>query len=676
MLPSRVRSLGMTVRTIMAIDLDREMTKAIALAQAGKPRQALAAMEKLVARAPDAVAARYNLALMLLQSGRIAEALPHLDRILARAPGHPPALFSKAKALLALDRAAESLPILEALAPGGDPETLLALGNAYRRLGRLDEAVAVGERLTETAPGFLPGHLNHAQMLAGRSPEAALPALERAVARHPQSAELRGMLGQCLLRLDRHEEAAVELGRAIALDPALAAPRGHRLRACRELADWEGEDRLFAALRADLPALTAPANPQLALATQDAIFFPFDGEDIRAIAEAESRFRAEGAKPLPRPRPASPPPLVVGYLSPDIREHATMHLAGDVFAAHDRSRVRVNVYSVGPDDGSDWRGRVERGCDAFADLAGLSDRAAAERIAADGVNLLIDMSVYTRFARPGIAARRPAPVQAAWLGLAATSGAPWMDYALVDAVLVPPEHRHHFTEALVFLPGCYQPNLAWIPPGPPPGRATLGLPEERVVFCSFNGHRKLDRASFLAWMDVLAAVPDSVLWQLTPPPAARRRLEDAAAAHGIDPARLVWAPNLPRAAHLERIPAADLFLDALVCGAHTTAADALRTGVPLVTVAGNRLAARVSASLLTALGLSELIAADGAAFRDLAAALGRDPARLAEVRAKLAAALPAAPLFDPRRFARGLEDAFEAMWSRHAAGRRPADIRV
>jgi len=658
----------------MLIDLDREMAKAVALAQAGKARPAIAAMQKLVSRAPEALPVRYNLALMLLQAGQLAEALPHLDRILARQPGHGPALFSKAKALLALDRAAEALPILEALAGGRDPECLLALGNAYRRLGRLDEAAASGKLLIDAAPGFLPGHLNYGQLLASRSPAEALPALERAVRLHPGSGELAGMLGHCLLRLGRHSEAAASLRRALSLDPGLAAPRGHLLRACRELADWDEEERLFAAIRADLGRLTAQ-DRQLALATQDAIFHPFDGADIRRIAEAEARFRV-GAKPrpLPRPTPKGGPPLTIGYLSPDFREHATMHLAGDLFARHDRDRVKVLAYSVGPDDGSDWRKKVAAASDGFADLAPLADRAAAERIAADGVNVLVDMSVYTRHARPGIAALRPAPVQVAWLGLAATSGAPWIDYAIVDPVLVPPAHRGHFRESLVRLPRCYQANLDWAPFPPPPPRATLGLPTDAMVYCSFNGHRKLDRASFALWLSVLAAVPGSVLWQLAPPEAARTRLETVAAAAGIDPARLIWAPSLPRAEHLARMAAADLFLDAIVCGAHTTATDAFRAGVPLITVAGDRMASRVAASVWTHAGFADLVAANPAELKEIAVGLGNDRARLADLRNRVEAARDANPLFDNHGMAAALETAYEAMWDRHAAGRKPADL--
>jgi protein O-GlcNAc transferase len=196
------------------------------------------------------------------------------------------------------------------------------------------------------------------------------------------------------------------------------------------------------------------------------------------------------------------------------------------------------------------------------------------------------------------------------------------------------------------------------------------------VFCSFNGHRKLDRASFSLWLEILAAVPESVLWQLAPPEPARLRLEQAARGAGIDAGRLIWAPVLPRPQHLRRIPAADLFLDALVCGAHTTAADALRMGVPLVTVAGPRLASRVASSLLHAVGLPDLSVATPEEMRDLAVRLGRDPAGLADLKNRLRGLLPSAPAFDPARFARHLETGFEQAWQCHAAGKPPADIDV
>jgi len=655
------------------IDLDRELAKASALAQAGKTKPALAQLERLVAAAPNALAIRYSLALTLLTSGRYGEALPHLDRILAVEPTNPAALYSKARGLMALDRAEEALPLLRPLAEAGDADSLLATGNALRSLNRMAEAAETYRTLIRRAPNHLGGHVNLGLLLVATAPEAAIPALEDSVRRHPGVGELHALLGQALLRQSRFEEAVASLTRALDLDPRLLPAKGHLLRACRETADWDREEALFAEIRA---RLDQPAPGRLTISTQDALFYPFDGNELRKIAAAEAAFRVPGRpRPVARPRVAvAPPPLTVAYLSPDFRDHATMHLAGDLFAHHDRSRVKVIAASVGPDDGSDWRQRVVSACDQFFDFRAIGDRAAAQALAEAGVNILVDMSVYTRHARPGIAALRPAPVQIAWLGLAASSSAPWIDYAIVDPVLVPPDHRRHFSEALISLPHGYQPNLAWEPWAPPPSRSDLGLPENKVVFCSFNGHRKLDRATFSLWLEILAAVPDSVLWQLAPPPLARTRLGQVASQAGIAPERLIWAPRLPRSEHLARLPAADLFLDALVCGAHTTAADSLRMGVPVLTCAGSRLASRVAASLLTAIGLPDLIASSPQGLFDLAVGLGQDSARRADLRSRLATALPQAIAFDPKRFVLDLEAAYDQVWARAVAGKPARDI--
>lgn len=660
------------------IDPDREMARALAQAQAGRVRPAITLLEKVVAAVPTAIPPRYNLALLLLTSGQAEPALRHLDRILAAVPGHPAASFSKARGLMLLDRSEAALPLLRPLAERGDPDALLALGNALRGLDRIAEAAEAYRALLRVAPTHPGGPLNLGQMLLGSDAAAAAEMLTAALFHQPRRAELHALLGQALLRLGRYPEAIERLHQALHLDPGLSQARGPLLRACRESADWEGEAAVLAAIRRDL---AAPPRPGLGpLPVQEALFFPFTGAEMRQIAAAEAAFRVPASlRPVSRPSRRLPQPgerLTVAYLSPDFRDHATMHLAGDLFRAHDRDRVRVVAASVGPRDESGWAERVAADSDLFLDLRGLSDRAAAVRLVEAEIDLLVDLSVFTRHARPGIAAYRPAPVQLCWLGLAASPAAPWIDYTVVDPVLVPPEQRDHFAEALIYLPHGYQINQAWSPPAPPPPRAALGLPETGVVFCSFNGHRKLDRASFALWLEVLAAVPDSVLWQLAPPPEAQARLEAVAATAGIAPERLIWAPRVPRAAHLARLPAADLFLDALICGAHTTAADALRCGVPLVSWAGDRLAARVAASLLTAVGLADLVAGTPAAMRDLAIALAQDPQRLAGVRQRLAGLLPEAVPFDPPRFAADLERAYRLVWERYRAGRKPADLVV
>jgi protein O-GlcNAc transferase len=349
-------------------------------------------------------------------------------------------------------------------------------------------------------------------------------------------------------------------------------------------------------------------------------------------------------------------------------------LIAQVLELHDRRRVEVRLYSYGAGDASPMRRRIESAGDAFVELAGLSDREAAQRIRDDGVEVLVDLKGYTLNARTAILAMRPAPVQVAYLGFPGTMGADFIDYAIADPVVAPASMADAFAEKLAWLPDCYQPNDRLREIGPPPGRAACGLPEQGVVFCCFNHTYKLRPALFDRWCRLLARTPGSVLWLLQSNAQARANLLREAAARGIDAGRIVFAPVVPPAQNLGRLTHADLFLDTLPINAHTTASDALWAGVPVVTCPGDSFVGRVAASLLKAVGLDELVAPDLDAYEAVAHRLASDPARLAAVRTRLGAAREDAPLFDSARITRGLEDLYERMSARWRAGQEPAHL--
>ncbi len=268
-------------------------------------------------------------------------------------------------------------------------------------------------------------------------------------------------------------------------------------------------------------------------------------------------------------------------------------------------------------------------------------------------------------------------MQATWLGYPGTTGVDFFDYALVDTIVAPPEDQPHFSERLVWLPESYQVNDDTQPIAAEiPTRAQCGLPEHGFVFCSFNAPYKIEPAIFAIWMRILDQVPDSVLWLFPGSLPAQDRLRRAAASHGIDPARLVFAPYLRKDQHLARHAHADLFLDTYFCNAHTTASDALWAGVPVLTCPGRNFAQRVAASLLNAIDLPELIAPTLPAYERKAIALARDPDALAELRARLAANRKTAPLFDTTRFARHLETAYRKMWELYERGAAPQAFAV
>jgi len=377
---------------------------------------------------------------------------------------------------------------------------------------------------------------------------------------------------------------------------------------------------------------------------------------------------------MPPVDPASRPAcerLRIGYLSNDFHQHATAMLITHVLELHDAERFEVRLYSYGKDDGSTMRKRLERCGDAFIDIAGMSDQEAADLIRRDRIDVLVELKGFTLAARMGITARRPAPVQVGYLGFPGTLGASFIDYQISDEVVSPPEMADHFTEKLAYMPHCYQPNDRLREVNDTPSRAACGLPEEGFVFCCFNHTYKIRPELFDIWCRLLHAVPGSVLWLLESNGQARGNIEHEAIARGIDPSRMVFAPIVQPRANLARLANADLFLDTLPVNAHTTASDALWAGVPLVTCPGDSFVARVAASLLTAVGLEQLVCDDLTVYESRALEIATDASRLAELKRHLREARDIAPLFDSAATARGLEDLYERMVAGWRSGRAP-----
>jgi len=300
---------------------------------------------------------------------------------------------------------------------------------------------------------------------------------------------------------------------------------------------------------------------------------------------------------------------------------------------------------------------------------------ATQRMQADGIDILIDLTGFTQSSRSGILALRPAPTQVNWLGFPGTMGA-LADYLIGDAYITPPEHAACYAEKLALLPDTYQPNNRERPMAAIPTRAECGLPQDAIVLCCFNQTFKITPQLFEIWMNVLRETPRAVLWLLECNLWAMDNLRQAALAHGVDAERLIFAPRVPMEQHLARHRCADLFLDTLPYNAHTTASDALWAGLPLLTCSGDTFASRVAGSLLQAAGLPELVTTNLAEYESLALRLAAHPDDLAALRRKLGDNLPGMPLFDSPHFTRYLEQAYRAMWQRHQQGKPPESFSI
>lgn len=382
--------------------------------------------------------------------------------------------------------------------------------------------------------------------------------------------------------------------------------------------------------------------------------------------------RRKRVSAVPAPfSPRSDERLRIGYLSSDFFEHATARLIVEVLERHDRDAVEVVLLDHGPDDGTPMRRRLEAAADRLVRLGGLSHDDAAQRIRAQGIDVLVDLKGNTANARPDILVRRPAPIIVHWLGYPGPLGG-LVDAIIGDPIVMPPGAEVGYDETLVRLPVCYQPNDSARPVGTCPSRVQLGLPEAGVVFCGFNASYKIGREVWRRWMRILNATPGSVLWLLQPSDATAAVYRREASYAGVDPGRIVFAPWLgwrDYANHLARHQAADLFLDASPYGAHTTASDALWAGLPALTFVGEGFASRVTASLLHFLDMDDLIAGSPEAHVEQAIALGRDPLARERIRARLEAGRhrPGGP-FDSSATASALEAAYQALYRDWAEG--------
>lgn len=362
--------------------------------------------------------------------------------------------------------------------------------------------------------------------------------------------------------------------------------------------------------------------------------------------------------------------LRIGYVSSDFYDHATMALFAGVLEAHDRERFEIHAFCHTPAakrQGA-MRARFAASVEHLSDILDLSDAEAAQRIRDADIDILVDLKGFTEGARLGIFQLRPAPVQVSYLGFPGSVAGAAIDYAFTDHVVTPETSAPFFEEHLLRLPGSYQCNDGRRETvARTGGRAALGLPEDGIVFCSFNHAAKIRPAIFDAWMQILKGVPESVLWLGQLNDGARANLMAAAEARGVSAERLIFAAPLSMSEHLRRLSYADIALDTAPCNGHTTTSDALWAGVPVVTFKGKSFAGRVSESLLRAAGMDELIAEDRNGFVDLAIGLASSAVRLADTRRRLIAARTSAPLFDTLRTTRAIEEKFLEI-AKRAAG--------
>lgn len=633
--------------------------RGIEAARTGRFDQAVEAFGEVARLRPDSAPAHYNLARALGDAGRRDEAIEACRRALALDPNHFEAAGNLGGLLLAAGRIDEAIAIFQRaidLRPD-DARAWYNFATALRDAGRLDAAIAAYRRAVERKPDFFPAVQNLAIALQdiGRMTEAA-DAMRRAIALRPQDARAWFNLGVTLERMIRLDDAADVYRQAIRFDPAFAEARANLAGVLRDTGEIRESIALYRQSLELRPHPTA-ADSLLCTMQYDPDCKPAELlEEYRRWDERFGRPLAPVSRAIRAARSADAR-LRIGLVSPDFHEHPVGWCLLPVLAHHDRAMMEMICFSdVRRSDAT--TARLRAAADAWHETAALSDESLADRIAAERIDILLDLAAHTRGNRLRVFARRPAPVQASWLGWPGTTGLSAIDFRLSDPYLDPPSDEPFGVERIVRLESfwCCDPRDCPFEPGPPPVERS-GF----ITFGSLNNFAKMNERTAELWSRILGEAADSRLLLRAPESNARDAVRRWFADAGVNPSRLEFVDRLPREQYWNLYRRIDVTLDPIPHGGHTTAMDSLWMGVPVVTLIGTIPAWRAGWSVLSNVGTPELAAPDTESYVRTAVALARDSARTAALRGTLREKMRTSALMDAPRFTRRLMTALQSM---------------
>jgi protein O-GlcNAc transferase len=642
--------------------------------------EALSAYDSALALKPSLTEAWCGRGNVLTNLKRHENALAAYDEALALKPDLAEAWCGRGNVFASLKRNEHAIAAFDkALALKSDlAEAWCGRGNVFAELKRHDEALAAYDEALALEPNTAGPWCGRGYVLYDlKRYDEALAAYDKALALGPEkageSSKANALFGRgCVFnKFKRHDEAARAFAEAIKSDEQFPFAKGMLLHQKMLGCDWKDTNDLVAEIEKDV--LSGKLSVE-----------PFSWQSV-AKSERSLQLCAELYNNDRYPAPissgsrtiANHRKIRVGYSSGEFRNQATSFLLVGVFELHDDSRFEIYAIDNGWDDKSEIRQRINASVKGVIDISRLGDSSASAAIAENEIDILINLNGYFGETRMQVFAHKPAPIQVNYLGFPGTLGADYMDYIVADRCVIPENRKVFYREKVVYLPNCYQANDRKKKIGPRNfSRQECGLPEKGFVFCCFNNNYKITPETFDCWMRILLKVDDSVVWLIEDNRSASINLKKEAATRGVSPDRLVFAERIPLEDHLARHWLADLFLDTLPCNAHTTASDALWTGLPVLTQLGETFTGRVAASLLNTVGLPELITKTQEDYERLAIALATDRNKLALIKARLAQNRLTTPLFNTQLFTRHIEHAYELMYERHQKGLPPDHIYV
>ena len=661
------------------IQLDQELVKifqqGLSSHQHGQLAQAKAAYEQVLLKQPKHFDALHLLGVIATQTKNPQLAVDLIGKAIEINPSFALAYSNHGNALQELKRLDDALTSYDkAIAIKPDyADAFYNRGNALQELNLLEDALTCYDKAIALKPDHAGALYNHGNALKElKRLDDALMSYDKGIALKPDYADALYNRGNALKELKRLDDALVSYDAAIALKPDYKFLLGIRLNTQMHLCDWSD-------LQNQLEELEAFISEELMVSHPFPVIGLVDKPGLQLKASTifvNEKHPAHGVLDMIKSRSVGGK-IRIGYYSADFYSHATSVLMAELFEEHDTRAFELYGFSFGPDTQDEMRSRIASGFDYFFDVTRKSDREVALMSRDLGIDIAVDLKGFTENCRVGIFAEQCAPIQVNYLGYPGTLAAPYFDYIVADKTLIPQESQQYYTEKVIYLPHSYQVNDSKRKISQKLfTRHEVGLPESGFVFCCFNMNYKILPATFDVWMRILKAVNGSVLWLLQDNPTATNNLRKEAERRGVDPTRLVFAPRMNLEEHLARHRLADLFIDTMPCNAHTTASDALWAGLPILTQIGQSFAARVAASLLNTMDLSELVTKTSEEYESKAVDLANNPLKLAQIKKKLEQNRRTSPLFNGQLFARHIEAAYEEIHLRHLSGKKPDHVYV
>ncbi|CAL5413958.1 unnamed protein product [Camellia sinensis] len=702
----------------------------------GMPQEAIACYQRALQSRPDYAMAYGNLASIYYEQGKLDMAILHYKRAIACDAAFLEAYNNLGNALKDAGRVEEAIPCYHVLCSAkqclalqpSHPQALTNLGNIYMEWNMMTAAAQFYKATLSVTTGLSAPFNNLAIIYKQQGNYADSISCYNEVLRiDPLAADGLVNRGNTYKEIGRVNEAIQDYLRAIAIRPTMAEAHANLASAYKDsghvdaaiksykqalvlrldfpeatcnllhtlqcVCDWDVRDKMFIEVEGILRrqikmsvipsvqpfhAIAYPLDPVLALEISRKY-----ASHCSVIAARYSLPSFNHPSPLPIRGGGRNGRLRIGYVSSDFGNHPLSHLMGSVFGMHNRENVEVFCYALSPNDGTEWRLRIQSEAEHFVDVSSMSSDMIARMINDDQIQILVNLNGYTKGARNEIFAMQPAPIQVSYMGFPGTTGASYIHYLVTDEFVSPTCLSNIYSEKLVHLPHCYfvndykQKNRDILDPSCTPKRSDYGLPEDKFIFACFNQLYKMDPEIFVTWCNILKRVPNSALWLLRFPAAGEMRLRTYAAAEGVQPEQIIFTDVAMKNEHIRRSSLADLFLDTPLCNAHTTGTDILWAGLPMVTLPLEKMATRVAGSLCLATGVGEeMIVNSMKEYEEKAVSLALNRSKLQDLTYRLKAVRLTCPLFDTTRWVRNLERAYFKMWNLYCSGQHPQAFKV